>query len=491
MKKELQEKLKSLPASPGVYLHKSANGEIIYVGKAAVLKNRVRQYFQSSKDFDSKTKALVADIYDTDWIETDSEIDALFLESELVKRYMPKYNVLLRDDKSQIYIRINMNDEKPYVSFTRNPLDDGAEYYGPYFNGFVLKKAMRQLRRVFPYYVKSQKNINKLDLDVHLRLSPSEDLSSSEYKKSLRRLIGYIKGEKKQIFKQLESDMKSAAAKHDFERATSLRDQIFNLKELRRKIMFGDKEFLNISKDQALSDISQLLGFKKNPGRIEGFDISHMSGSNVVASMVVFVNGVSNRSEYRKFKTHFERNDDFANMNETITRRFSEKNMKSWGMPDLLLIDGGKGQLDAAIKAMSSLNINVPAIGLAKREEQIVVSLEKSNVIIDQSFVSKLGGYSEYTENYALINLENNSHIIKLLQRIRDESHRFAVSYHSALKLAKQKSSVLSEIPGIGQATQRKLMKKFGSVSAIKSASQQDISNLIGVTKAEIVKKYL
>jgi excinuclease ABC subunit C len=234
-----------------------------------------------------------------------------------------------------------------------------------------------------------------------------------------------------------------------------------------------------------------LLGFKKNPGRIEGFDISHMSGSNVVASMVVFVNGVSNRSEYRKFKTHFERNDDFANMNETITRRFSEKNMKSWGMPDLLLIDGGKGQLDAAIKAMSSLNINVPAIGLAKREEQIVVSLEKSNVIIDQSFVSKLGGYSEYTENYALINLENNSHIIKLLQRIRDESHRFAVSYHSALKLAKQKSSVLSEIPGIGQATQRKLMKKFGSVSAIKSASQQDISNLIGVTKAEIVKKYL
>jgi excinuclease ABC subunit C len=178
-------------------------------------------------------------------------------------------------------------------------------------------------------------------------------------------------------------------------------------------------------------------------------------------------------------------------MNETITRRFSEKNMKSWGMPDLLLIDGGKGQLDAAIKAMSSLNINVPAIGLAKREEQIVVSLEKSNVIIDQSFVSKLGGYSEYTENYALINLENNSHIIKLLQRIRDESHRFAVSYHSTLKLAKQTSSVLSEIPGIGQATQRKLMKKFGSVSAIKSASQQDISNLIGVTKAEIVKKYL
>lgn len=491
MNKILEDKLKKLPSAPGVYLHKSKNGEIIYVGKAAVLKNRVRQYFQSSKDFDNKTKALVAEIHDTDWIETDSEIDALFLESELVKRYMPKYNVLLRDDKSQIYIRISMNEDRPYVSFTRNPLDDGAEYYGPYFNGFVLKKAMRQLRRVFPYYVKSQNNKSKLDLDVHLKLSPDESISTSEYKKSLRRLIGYIKGEKKTIIKQLESEMKEAASNKDFEKASSLRDQIFYLKELQRKIMFGDKEFLNISKDQALSDISRLLGLKKLPSRIEGFDISHMSGSNVVASMVVFVNGVSNRAEYRKFKTRFERNDDFANMNETISRRFSEKNIKSWGMPDLVLIDGGKGQLDAALKAMDSLGIKVPTVGLAKKEEQIVVALEKSNLAIDQSFVSSLGGYSNYTDNYALINIDNNSHVIKLLQRIRDESHRFAVSYHSTLKLARQTSSAISEIPGIGQATQRKLIKKFGSVAGIKNASQESIAEIVGQSKSEIIKKYL
>lgn len=491
MNKNLESKLKNLPAASGVYLHKSKNGEIIYVGKAAVLKNRVRQYFQASKDFDNKTKALVQEINDTDWIETDSEIDALFLESELVKRYMPKFNVLLRDDKSQIYIRINMKDEKPFVSFTRNPLDDGADYYGPYFNGFILKKALRQLRRVFPYYINSQKDKTKLDLDVHLKLSPAKDLPSAEYKKSLKMLIGYIKGEKKQIIKQLEKDMRKAADIRDYEKASILRDQIFNLKELRRKIMFGDKEFLNISKDEALSDIAKLLGLTKTPKRIEGFDISHMSGTNVVASMVVFTNGVSTRSEYRKFKTRFEKNDDFANMNETISRRFSDKNIKSWGMPDLVLIDGGKGQLDAALKAMEVLNIKVPTIGLAKREEQIVVSQDRSNVNIDQVFLSSLNGYSSFSENYTLLNLDNNSHVIKLLQRIRDESHRFAVSYHSTLKLAKQTSSVISEIPGIGQATQRKLMKRFGSVNGIRSASLQELAETIGSSKAETVKKYL
>jgi excinuclease ABC subunit C len=491
MNKKLEAKLKTLPNSSGVYLHKAENGDVIYVGKAAVLKNRVRQYFQSSKDFDNKTRALVSDIYDTDWIETDSEIDALFLESELVKRYMPKYNVLLRDDKSQIYIRINMREEKPYISYTRHPLDDGADYYGPYFNGLVLKKAMRQLRRVFPYYVKSQKSNTKLDLDVHMKLSPDDSISSSDYKKNLRRLIGYIKGEKKSIIKQLENEMKDAATSHDFERASILRDQIFNLKELRRKIMFGDKEFLNISKDQALADLAKLLNLKHPPKRIEGFDISHMSGSDVVASMVVFVNGVSNRAEYRKFKTRFERNDDFANMNETISRRFSQKNIKSWGMPDLLLIDGGKGQLDAAIKAIQDLEMKIPIIGLAKREEQIVVSLDNSNVSIDQIFLSSIKGYSTFSEKFALINIDNNSHIIKLLQRIRDESHRFAVSYHSNLKTARQTASALTEIPGIGQSTQKKLLKKFGSVAGIKSATAEDILDVVGKSKSEIIKKYL
>ncbi|MEI6851012.1 MAG: GIY-YIG nuclease family protein, partial [Candidatus Saccharibacteria bacterium] len=154
MNKVLELKLKNLPSSSGVYFHKNKSGEIIYVGKAAVLKNRVKQYFQNSKYMDIKTKALVLEIFDTDWVETDSEIDALFLEAEMVKRYMPKYNILLRDDRSLIFIRIDMKSEWPFVSFTRSPADDGADYFGPYYNGFAVKKALRFLRRIFPYYTK-------------------------------------------------------------------------------------------------------------------------------------------------------------------------------------------------------------------------------------------------------------------------------------------------------------------------------------------------
>ena len=202
MNKQLQQKLKTLPRSPGVYFHKSASGEIIYIGKAAVLKNRVRQYFQSSKDFDAKTRALVAEIYDTDWIETESEIDALFLESEMIKRYMPRYNILLRDDKSQTFVRIDMKSEWPTASFTRNPADDGAEYIGPFYNGFALKKALRYLRRVFPYLTR-QRRPGQSKLDEDLGLSPRLSDGSVAYKASLRKLISYIKGNRKAIAAEL------------------------------------------------------------------------------------------------------------------------------------------------------------------------------------------------------------------------------------------------------------------------------------------------
>jgi len=416
MNSELLTKLKTLPNNPGVYFHKDKFGQIIYIGKAAILKNRVKQYFQKKSDIDLKTKALVVEIADTDWVETDSEIDALFLEAEMVKRYMPKYNILLRDDKSSIFIRIDMKSEWPFVSFTRNPIDDGAEYFGPYFNGFAVKKALRYLRQIFPYYTKNPRSdlgSKKADLDVHLGLSPA-DITSNEYKINLRKLISYIKGDKKLIIKDLESEMKSAAKKQDFETATIIRNKLNNLRELKRRIMFGDKEFLDISKDLALKELVDLLKLNKIPVRIEGYDISHLSGTNVVASMVVFTNGVSDRAQYRKFKIRVDKNDDFYNMNEVITRRMSDKNLKSWGVPDLVLIDGGKGQLSAALKARDLMSqTDIPFIGLAKRDEQII--------IYDS------GKFDE-------INLSKNTHIIKLLQRIRDESHRFAVSYHMILR---------------------------------------------------------
>lgn len=489
LSKSLLKKLETLPRTPGVYFHKSKTGEIIYVGKAAVLKNRVRQYFQSQKDMDIKTKALVDEIHDTDWLETDSELDALFLESEMVKRYKPRYNVLLRDDKSQTFIRIDMKSDWPYVSFTRLPADDGADYFGPYYNGFAIKKALRYLRKVFPYYTKPVRPGQRPSLDTHLGLTPHPDSTSQEYKVVLRQLIRYIKGGRKQIITDIEKRMKKAARKQDFEQAALLRNKLQNLNSLQQKIMFGDKEFLDISKDQALRDLTDLLGLSSVPARIEGYDISHMSGTNVVASMVVFSNGVSDRAEYRKFKVK-EQNNDFDNMNQVITRRFSERNRKAWGMPNLVLTDGGKGQLDAAITARRSYGIDTPFVGLAKRQEQIVIHHNDSNVKLNQQKLQELGGYITASDSFILVNLPHSTHIVKLLQRIRDESHRFAVSYHTTLKRAQQTTSVLDAVPGIGPATKRKLIRAFGSAKAAFEADQAELTKVIGPAKAALLKQY-
>ena len=491
MNTQLEKKLKDLPRSAGVYFHKNTAGEIIYVGKAAVLKNRVRQYFQSTRDMDVKTRALVEEISDVDWLETDSELDALFLESEMVKRYMPRFNILLRDDKSQLFVRIDMKSEWPTVSFTRNPADDTALYFGPYYNGYAIKKALRYLRKIFPYYTKPPKEGARPDLDAHIGLSPRPGVSSASYKEDLKRLIRYIEGGRKAIVRELEKEMHQAAKLHDFENAARLRNNISDLRLLQQKIMFGDKEFLDISKDAAVSNLVDLLGLKKVPVRIEGYDVSHMGGTNVVASMVVFRNGVSDRAEYRKFKTRLEHNNDFYNMNETIGRRFSEKNIKAWGTPDFVVIDGGKGQLDAALKARDEREIPVPFIGLAKREEQIVIEYNRSGVVLNEAFMRSLDGYVTKTENYLLINLSHSSHIVKLLQRIRDESHRFAVSYHTVLKRAGQNKSGLDDIPGIGPVTKKQLLKHFGSLKAVREADETSLVQVVGAKRAALLKQYL
>ena len=523
MNQALQAKLKTLPRTPGVYFHKSASGEVIYVGKAAVLKNRVRQYFQDSRGRDNKTMALVAEIFDTDWIETESEVDALFLESEMIKRYMPRYNVLLRDDKSQMYVRIDMKSDWPTVSFTRNPADDGADYFGPFYNGFALKKALRYLRRIFPYLTR-QRRPGQSKLDEDLGLSPKISDGSDAYKASLRKLISYIKGNRKVIAVELERDMKTAAGLHDFERAASLRNKLHAMQELQRRVMFGDKEFLDISKDKALADLAKLLGLKNIPVRIEGYDISHMNGRQVVASMVVFTNGASDRAEYRKFKVG-EKNDDTGNMYEVIFRRLGERNIKSWGRPDLLLIDGGKGQLSAAIKARDERGIKLPIISIAKREEEIII--HKTGSQIDVARIEELqksihqdvsihedndvyvvnlhptqrnaGSHSKNLRGSAIDDGSSRDNftkssiattdIVKLFQRIRDESHRFAVSYHTALKRQNQTKNQLEKIPGIGPKTRAKLLRKFGSVKKIIEADYVELQAEVGAKKADLIKR--
>lgn len=514
MNAQLEAKLKTLPRSAGVYFHKSKTGEVIYVGKAAVLKNRVRQYFQSTRDMDVKTRALVDEIEDTDWVETESELDALFLESEMVKRYMPRYNILLRDDKSQLFVRIDMKSEWPTVTFTRNPLDDGAEYFGPYYNGFAIKKALRYLRKIFPYYTKPPKSEGRPDLDAHIGLSPRPGTASAEYKASLRQLIRYLNGGRKAILRDVEKEMRQAAKLHDFEMAAAYRNKLTDLRALQQRIMFGDREFLDISKDKALADLVELFGLPRIPARIEGYDISHMGGKNVVGSMVVFTNGVSDRAEYRKFKTA-ERNDDYANMHEVIYRRFSERNVKSWGMPDLIIIDGGKGQLDAALRALEEQNVAVPAISIAKREEEVIVHRGRSGIQVDalerQAIAQPSTLALTKTGEYDILNLHPGqrnasghsknlrggdvslryTHVVKLFQRIRDESHRFAISYHSVLKRATQTASRLEDIPGVGPATRRKLIRSFGSMRGVAGATQEELAAVVGSVRATVLRKHL
>ncbi len=495
MNSNLEAKLAELPKEPGVYFHKDAKGEIIYVGKAAVLRNRVRQYFQKSRTRDPKTEALIAEIADLDWMVVESELEALFLEAEMIRRYMPRYNILLRDDKALSYIRIDYDSDYPTVTTTRRPLDDGARYYGPYFSTQAVRQSLKLLRRAFPFATKRMIGQKRTNLHYHLGLDPGleEGKTSLEaYRANLRKLIAIIQGRRKTIEREIEADMKRAAKAQDYEAATQFRNQLFALRGLNKQVIFSDKEFMDISKDHALNELVSMLSMQKYPQRIEGYDISHMQGTDVVASMVVFTNGVSNKAEYRKFKTKIDHNNDFYNMHETLRRRLGEKNRKAWGMPSLVLIDGGKGQLDAALKARDECGCTaIPFIGLAKREEQVVIHKTKSGITLDVEFVHKLGGFTTESDDYVLVNLPHNTNLVKLLQRIRDESHRFAVSYHSVLKVKRQTASLLDDIPGIGPATRRKLLRQFGSMRGINQASVAELEVALGKSKAALVKRYI
>ncbi|MEK7153827.1 MAG: excinuclease ABC subunit UvrC [Patescibacteria group bacterium] len=490
----LAQKLKTLPSQPGIYFHKDMTGAIIYVGKAASLRNRVRQYFQATRRRDPKTEALIAEIMDTDWITVESELDALFVEAEMVRRYMPRYNILLRDDKSSLYVRITYDTPHPTVTFTRRPLDDKATYFGPYFNGGEVKRALKYLRRVFPYSTHIGVVPKRACLQYHLGLCPGLEegkTSFTDYRANLRKLMQYLRGERAKVLERMERDMERAAKKQNFEKAAEFRNQYFALKALSKQIVFSDKEFLDISKDRGLQGLTDVLGLEQVPRRIEGYDISHMQGTDNVASMVVFANGIPDKASYRKFKMRLPGNNDFAHMEEAITRRCSQKNQKDWGLPDLFLIDGGKGQLASAIKARNAAGVNRPMIGLAKREEEIVVHLEKSCVSVSKLVLHKYNAIVNETEGFWLILLPRNSDIVKLLQRVRDESHRFAVSYHSVLKGKRQTASALDDIPGIGPTTRKKLIKAFGSLRAVQEAPPQEIIAAIGQAKGILVAAHV
>ena len=511
---KLEDKLKQLPTEPGVYFFKDGKGKIIYIGKAAVLKNRVSSYFQKSPH-DPKTTLLIADIRALDWITVASEVEALFLESEFIKRYRPKYNIELKDDKHWIYLKITTKQPFPVVSYVRRPLDDSASYFGPFTSSDAVRRAMKLLRKVFPY-VTHETLPARACLQAHLGLCPNPEegaIDSATYKRSnIHGLVMYLTGQKDKLMQQLEKAMQRASKRGDYETAARARDQLRDLQALGQQMIFGEKEAFDLSLDQALVGLAERLGLPSAPRRIEAYDISHMQGSDNVASLIVFSDGVPNRDQYRRFKMRLLGNDDFAHMREVMRRRFEPggKPLREWPKPDLILIDGGKGQLASALGVMDELGVKIPTIGLAKREEEIIQrtddrqrrtgvassvmssKVETSNRKSDRSLHygrDDDGAYVTTTDKFDVILLPKSSHVLQLLQRVRDEAHRFAVTYHALLRGKRQTKSQLDDIPGVGPATRKKLIKQFGSLAGVKEATIEEVATAVGSTRAQAIKE--
>lgn len=512
--------LSHLPNRPGVYLHKNSKGEIIYVGKAINLKSRVNQYWQKSSHLTSpKTAVLASESVKVDYLETPSEIDALFLESELIKRYQPKFNIELKDDKSATYVRIPYNDPIPAISFTRAPKGDGATYVGPFYAAGPVYSAMKILRRALPYstHIKLPK---KPCLHYQMGLCPgpeTEDFDLKKYRTNLKKLEQVLKGDRANIVKQTEKKMLEAAKEERFEIASRLRNQLRSLQRVGR-IKLKDTDVFG--SDQALAELQKLLGLKVIPKHIEGFDISHMSGSNVVASQVVFKNGVSAKTDYRNYKITNQQNNDFESMADVISRRFKDKNIEAWGTPDLILIDGGKGQLGSALLALNpplgevtaqqsegakvrsggsplrpsgtstTGSLTIPMFGLAKQFEQVIIKKDDPNFKLDFKFAAKTNRLISDEGDYYVISFSKRDPIRLLLERVRNEAHRFAVRYHSKLKGQSMKTTELTKIPGIGSETARKLLTTFGSVNGVKSAPHNQLASVVGNIKAKNIQKY-
>jgi excinuclease ABC subunit C len=431
------EKVKAFPAAPGVYLMKDEQGRVVYVGKAKNLRNRASHYFTKAAAEDARTADLVKVIADIDFIPADSEVDALLLEARLVKDIQPRFNVDLKDDKTFPYLQIRIREEFPRVEFTRTPKTRGVKLYGPFTSAKSLRAAIQVLQRIFQFRtcgldIKEENpqwrwfrpcilhSIRQCTAPCNFRVT------KEEYRKQIHRLCMVLDGNKGQLLKELEQTMTEASVKLEFEKAARIRDEITALKSLGLR---GDvdkdvqPEVFQIEPKKGLVGLRKVLGLKDTPRTIEGIDIAHLDGQEKVASLVSFIDGLPFKPGYRRYKIKsVEGIDDFASIREVISRRFRhfDKSDKSAGeeetvFPDILLIDGGKGQLNAALDVFRLLGKEPPCLlSLAKREEEIYRP-----------------GDGEP------LKLSRHSAALRLLQYVRDEAHRFAQHYHHLLRRKK------------------------------------------------------
>lgn len=600
---KIQQKLDALPALPGVYIMRNAKNKVIYVGKAVKLSSRVRSYFHASAQEDAKTRRLVAMVTDIEWILTESEVEALILEANLIKKHRPRYNVRLKDDKRYPYLKVT-NEAYPKILITRRMERDGGRYFGPYTSTRALRETLDLLRRLFPYRT-CDRDINGKDrraclyYDLKLCTGPCIGaVDHTQYNAVIEQLIHFMGGETESVMEDLKSQIQEAAVNLKYERAMQLRDRFQALQHVmeRQRIITtaatnqdvialatdngnacvevffvrngkllgreyyvmesvvganreeiitaflqqfytdaamvppeillpeqiaeaavleswlrtkrGDVVYLNIPRNKpeeellalaatnadetlrllkaqwemdkhrsetALNELQEKLELTRSPIRMECYDISTTQGVEVVGSMVVFEHGVPKKSDYRRFKIQtVEGQDDFASMREVLTRRFDRwrrintgelkgtRGSQGWSkLPDLLIVDGGKGQLGMAIEVLKAFDLQgkVPVIGLAKREEEIFKPGEKYAIRFDPTAQGLL-----------------------LLQRIRDEAHRFAITYHRQRRRKVGLASQIDDIPGIGPIKRRALLKHFKTLHAIQTADPEQLMEVPGIS---------
>lgn len=409
------DKLK-IPHKPGVYLYKDSTGKIIYVGKALDLYHRVASYFSGKhlEKGDLKTDALVRNISAIDTIIVESELEALILEANLIKKYLPNYNIKLTDDKDYLYIKITKEDFPRIVTARKKDLEDSLKYFGPFPSASTVKSTLKLLRRVFPWCA----GIGKPCFYYHIHQCPgpcAREISKEDYRKITNRFIKFMEGQKQQLLYELTVEMNEASEKQNFEEAAKLKKIISGVQYLtqsnRTSRYLENPNFLEDQRIKALEQLRQALNLAKIPERIEGYDISNVQGHDAVASMVVLTNGEIDKSQYRKFKMSISgKPDDFAMHQETIRRRMTHS---EWKTPDILLIDGGKGQVSSVYEQIQKTGSEefkrVPIFGIAKRMEWL------------------------YTPDGQEIKLPKSHPGLQLLIRLRDESHRFAISFHRRL----------------------------------------------------------
>ncbi|MHB1482673.1 MAG: excinuclease ABC subunit UvrC [Bellilinea sp.] len=606
LSEHLQGILATLPLKPGCYIYKNAEGSVIYVGKAVNLRNRVRSYFHSSSDQDFKTSQLVQRIADIEWILVGSELEALILEMNLIKKYRPRYNIRLKDDKRYPYIKVHWADPFPKVTVTRQMVKDGSRYFGPYTSAWAVHQTLDVLRRIFPYLTCDREITGEderpcLYYDIKLCSGPCIGaVKQAAYRQMIDDLCKFLDGRSDPILARMKVDMEKAAEALQFERAAALRDQIQAIERVveKQKVISGDQldsdviamarddgeacvqvffirggkmigreyfilegaqdepdseviaEFIKQFYDEAasipnevllpqeveeaqiiqqwmrqkrggpkveltvprggmpqeliqmaaenavetlrslkaqwevdtnrqseaLAELQQTLALKEPPNRIECYDISNTQGTAAVGSMVVFEQGVPRKSLYRRFNIKtVEGPDDFASMEEVLARRLkrwqSTREQRGPGvkidpsfaiLPDLLIVDGGKGQLGRAVAVLERFNLldKVPVVGLAKQHEEIFIPGRPTSLM-----------------------LPRHSQGLYLIQRIRDEAHRFAITAHRSRRSKAGLASRLDSVPGIGPSKRKALLTKFGSVDGILAASIEDLTSVKGITE--------